>query len=98
MVLFILEYVIDASPDALLLFRGIGYPIVIISITLIQFVPKIIIMFTNEDALDITDSKLEISETVSETHLYLFFNCNIYLNTAYIFLNYYLNLIRCLVQ
>lgn len=72
LVFFVLEYVIDTSPDSLLLFRGIGYPSVIIAITLIQFLPKFIIIFTNEDALDLTDSKSELSNIESHSHLYLF--------------------------
>lgn len=72
LVFFVLEYVIDTSPDSLLLFRGIGYPLVIIAITLIQFLPKFIIIFTNEDALDMTDSKSELSNVESQSHLYLF--------------------------
>lgn len=83
-ILFVLEYVIDASPDSLLLFRGIGYSATIFVITLIQFIPKIIFMFTDESSLDITNSS--ISETISgnQSQSYLFLSEKVYI----LFLNH----------
>lgn len=84
-ILFALEYVIDTSPDSLLLFRGVGYPLVIIVITLILFVPKVIMIFTNEEALDYTNSSIteSINNSVSQSQSYHFLR-----NNNIIFLNH----------
>lgn len=61
-VLFALEYVIDSSPDSLILFRGIGYQAMILFITCLQFIPKFIYRFTSDEAMVDTDSLTHSSQ------------------------------------
>lgn len=62
MVLFALEYVVDSSPDSLVLFRGIGYEVMILFITGLQFIPKFVYRLTSDEAMVETDSLTHSSE------------------------------------
>lgn len=74
LVIFLLEFSMDLTPDGLMFFRGVTYPIIIIIILGIQYVPKFVFIFSNDDAVDITDSltrEMSKADNISTT-IYLF--------------------------
>lgn len=75
LVLFLLEFSMELTPDGLMLFRGIAYPIIIIIILSFQYLPKFIFIFSTDDAVDITDSltrEMSKADNISTT-IYLFY-------------------------
>lgn len=60
--MFALEYVVDSSPDSLVLFRGIGYEVMILFIIALQFIPKFVYRLTSDEAMVETDSLTHSSE------------------------------------
>lgn len=61
--LYCLEYVIDSSPSSLLIFRGVGYSVTILFLTLLQIIPKVIYRFVDEEAIEETNSVAMTSVT-----------------------------------
>lgn len=55
-ILFIIDFIVDSNPDVLLVLRCFGYEIIITLILLLQFIPKIISIFTNESSLDFSSN------------------------------------------
>lgn len=56
LILFCLEYVTNYDQKSLLLLRGLGYGLLILLTLIIEYFPKIIYCFSNEEALESTNS------------------------------------------